>query len=156
MSLLENTEALASFFDYVDMRYYHEDDGWARPYGTCTYLNSSMILLLREEGRMCLIFGADEAAMHTAPLWGYHGGHDWLLVDDRYVVDLWVPAYLCQKEPCRVWDLHVKASPYLPARELWEPTILQEPDLERWIAEGDEDWRAYLKRFQIDAGQPTE
>lgn len=146
MSLLSRPDVLAGFFPYVDQRYFTEDEGWDRPYGVCTYLNSSAVALIRKEGRKCSLWGADEPAMNTARKWNHHGGHDWLLVDDRFILDLWVPIYVNSQEDRRVWDLEAGGSFYLPERSLWEPVRLD--DFESWFLEAEPDWLAHLKTFQ--------
>ena len=87
-------------FDELDRRYYDAEQGmWAEThdYGICTYLNALPIGALESKGHRCAMFGKSEEAFAGQPWdteYACATGHDWLVVDDRWLVDLWIKPYL--------------------------------------------------------------
>ena len=87
-------------FELLDQRFYNQEQGmWPddHPYGTCTYVNALPVAALTKAGHRCEMFGKDEEAF-AGQAWDtkYHcvTGHDWLVVDDRWLVDFWIKPYL--------------------------------------------------------------
>ena len=101
-------KSVRKFFDYVDRQFFNAEEGaWTsdRNYGTCTWFNQSPALLLENRGYVCQIFGVDDKTMEDTRLRkrGCVGGHDWLLIDGRWIFDAWAAIY-CGTRP--LIDLH--------------------------------------------------
>lgn len=96
-------------FALLDKRYFDEAQGmWTdeHPYGTCTYVNALPIASLEKAGHKCAMFGKSEEAFAGQP-WETEyeamSGHDWLVVDERWIVDFWIQPYI--NVPRAVFDL---------------------------------------------------
>lgn len=148
------SEELARFWDYVDKKYYDPDEGtWQDryDYGVCTLLNSSPTLLLREAGHSVQIFGGDEEALKNSGLatrYRYQGGHDWLLVDGRWIIDQWAAAYLGVTGSIHDLQDPGVASLY-PPRSTWKE-LGTSPEhrsyFEKWFKRAAKDWVDLKKR----------
>lgn len=148
--ILQRMDLLRAFFPFVDAKYFDShtcvwDEDY--DYGICALLNTSMVTLLQREGYQCRLFGASEFRMQEVPKWGNHGGHDWLLVGDRYVVDLWLPVYTHPEERQMVWDMEVAPNPYLPERHLWTQVPLTTSYFHNWLEMATQDWLDHLQKF---------
>ena len=87
-------------FDELDRRFFDPVQGaWPEdsPYGTCTYVNALPIPELERQGHRCEMFGKSEEDFAGQPwITEYQNvtGHDWTVVDGRWLVDLWIKPYL--------------------------------------------------------------
>jgi hypothetical protein len=87
-------------FPELDLRYFDAGQGtWqdAHPYGTCTFVNVLPVAFLESQGHRCEMFGKPEnafAGQQWQTVYDCVTGHDWLLVDGRWLVDFWISAYL--------------------------------------------------------------
>lgn len=142
-------QVAAAFLDYVYQNYFdHDQEEWPdRDYGNCTKLNSSPIKCLMASGHTCAIYGLSDEDMDR---YGQIGvGHDWLLVDDRWLVDLWAKAYLDAHKV--VFDLSIPSDAAMVAknygpREHWEkvwPNGRGDAYWKTWIDRSDEDWQQF-------------
>ncbi len=147
------SEELARFWDYVDKKYFEEDEGvWKdrKPYGTCTFVNSSPTLLLRKAGHSVQLFGGDETVMSKSGFakHGYNGGHDWVLVDNRWVIDQWASSYLGISGS--IHDLKdPKITKLYPPRNTWSELDVKpehKAALEKWYKNAARDWAAFKKQ----------
>lgn len=144
-----DSAVLTGFFTHVDRKYFNETEGmWdeGHAYGICTVLNSSIAPLLIEQGHRAEIRGLDDdAAVKT----GLHskfdllGGHDWLVVDDRYIVDIWAVGYLQLPKP--LFDLEDPADRQFVAETYGsEQNWARVPFSPTAVAAGAADWQDYL------------
>ncbi len=123
------------FIQWLEARYYNPDTGeWGRNVGYDDYINSrydfgssynlcmAIMGVLQEAGHRVAITGAEASAME--PYRPTSIGLDWLLVDDRYIIDPWGFSY--EAKPKIVYDLHSLsdtklATTLFPPQKSWEP-----------------------------------
>jgi len=159
-------EQLRDFWVAMDGRYFDQDEGvWQddKDYGTCTYANQAPFKALTRAGHTVEVWGAAEHEFSDLPFsqMGMMTGHDWGLVDGRWIIDVWANAYLDQSLPV-VYDLQDKAdaalaSHYYPDRSKW---ILVYSDYmtdksaethRRWQQSSGTDWDNLFSNVGPDA-----
>lgn len=156
MKLPFNESQLKAFWDFVDKEYFDGDE-WIKPYGTCTFVNSAQFTFLKEHGFSVKMYGADEKICENTDLtkkFGMITGHDWALINNRWIIDIWVYAYLSVKQ--LIYDLEdikdkkIVNSLYPPKNQwnlMYSPTVKAKYDKEHeaWHKDADEDWKNFLK-----------
>lgn len=121
-------------------------------YGTCTFANQAPFNALTRKGHKVEVWGAAENEFSDLPFsqMGMVTGHDWGLVDGRWIIDVWANAYLGKSLPV-VYDLHDKGdaalvSAYYPDRSKWilvYSETMTDKSAEahrRWQKSSGEDW----------------
>lgn len=148
-------------FERFDGKHFDDAQGmWAeeRPYGTCTFLNATPIALLESKGHSCVMFGRSENSFAGTP-WDTEfdcaTGHDWLLVDDRWLIDLWIAPYLGVNRS--VMDLRAPDDARLVAhiygpRELWIP---DSPENTKARQFHPEDFASEINDIRLSANPET-
>jgi len=141
-------EQLAKFWLQMDKKYFVEEDGiWHRPYGTCTNINSSPTLMLRKAGHSVRVFGGDEDVLANSGFardFDLLGGHDWAVVDDRWIIDQWAVEYL--GVPKAIHDLRDPETVKLyPPRDTWVE-LGADGELEDWFKQAADDWAEFMQQ----------
>ena len=134
MNLLDD-KIWKEFIRWLDTRYYDPDSGeWNRNVSRDDYTHSrydfgnsynlcmAIMGVLQRAGHRVTVIGAEANVMDQ-----YRSnsiGLDWLLVDDRYIIDPWGFSYEAQRRI--VYDINDPAdqdiiSALFPPRQFWEP-----------------------------------
>lgn len=99
-------QAADEFFEWADSKFYNDEHGmWddEHYYGNCTHCNSSPMARLQAAGHKCVIMGVEDRTLRANGHMDIDTGHDWLVVDDRWIVDIWAKFY--DNFPKAVFDL---------------------------------------------------
>lgn len=151
-------KTLCAFWRYVDRRYYRPElgtwldgDAEVSEYGTCATLNAAPATVLAQTGHEVRLFGAREEIMSEMPMWELPTGHDWLVVDDRWIIDIWSYGYLLLPP---IYDMRNPDTwKIFPPRHMWEElrwlkSALRGSDdyLSDWLRRIDKDWHDSMRR----------
>lgn len=165
-SLPITQQQLKSFWAEMDKRYFDEDEGcWNddKAYGTCTYANQAPFQALTRDGHKVEIWGADEATFKGSYLaeLGMITGHDWGVIDDRWIIDVWAHAYMDPDLPV-IYDMRNKKDQEMiakiyPPRDKWVSVYSStqagksDEHHKEWQKSSGEDWDNVVKSGVTEA-----